>query len=111
MHDYLCLKLNELDLFINSNDKCIPHIVNISLNSGIKPETMLHALEEDEIYISTQTACSTGDYSKAVYAVTLDEEKAKRSMRISISHLTKKEDIDKLVESLEKNIKRLNLRS
>ena len=71
---------------------------------------MLHALENDNIYISTQTACSTGDYSKVIYAVTGDEEKARRSMRVSISHLTTKEELDVFVKSLNENINKLNLR-
>lgn len=109
LNKYLCDKLSNLDVDVNSNSYCIPHILNFSLRN-IKPETMLHALENDDIYISTQTACSTGDYSKVVYAVTGDEEKARRSMRVSISHLTTKEEIDSFIMSLEKNVERLNLR-
>lgn len=81
------------DVFINSNEYCIPHVLNISV-VGIKPETMLHALEKYDIYISTQTACSTGTISKSVYALTKDENKAIASMRISLSHLTKEEEIN-----------------
>ena len=46
---YKKLTEDELDIFINSNDKCIPHIVNVSLKN-IKSETMLHALEKEKIY-------------------------------------------------------------
>ena len=87
LNKYLISKLENLDVCVNSNNYCVPHIVNISLN-GIKPETMLHALEQDEIYISTQTACSTGDYSKAIMAICNDKDRASRSMRISLSYLT-----------------------
>ena len=45
---------------INSNDKCIPHMLNISV-LNVKPETMQHALEEFDIYISTQSACSSNN--------------------------------------------------
>lgn len=107
IHDYLIEKLNGLDIFINSNEFCLPHIVNISLKN-IKSEVMLHALEEVEIYVSTQTACSTGNYSKAVYAVTKDTEKASRSLRISLSYLTTKEEIDMFVSEFEKCIKKLD---
>lgn len=96
-HDYLIDKLKDLDIYINSNSYCLPHMVNISLKN-IKSEVMQHALEEYEIYISTQTACSTGNYSKAVYAVTNDKEKASRSMRISLSYLTTKEEIDEFIK-------------
>ena len=54
---------------INSNEYSIPYIINISV-VGIKSETLLHALEEDEICISTKTACSTNDYSTGVYELT-----------------------------------------
>ena len=107
VHDYLIDKLKDLDIYINSNSYCLPHIVNISLKN-IKSEVMQHALEEYEIYISTQTACSTGNYSKAVYAVTQDKEKASRSLRISISYLTTKEEIDEFIEAFKKCLDKLS---
>ena len=55
----------------------------------------------DDILISTKSACSTNDYSKAVYALTNDLEKAKTSVRISLSYLTTQQDIDKLISSIE----------
>lgn len=93
LRDYLIAGLNDCDVWINSNSCSLPYIVNISLK-GIKAETMLHALEQEDIYISTQTACSTGNYSKAVFAVTGDKERAMNSLRISLSYLTTREEID-----------------
>ena len=99
--------LSKIDgVIINSNNYSIPHIINISV-LGIKPETILHALEEDEIYISTKTACSTDDYSLSVYTLTNDIEKAKSSLRISISHLTKENEINYFLEKLSKKITNL----
>ena len=92
--------LNYDNVYINSNDYCIPNILNISV-LGVKPETMLHALEKYDIYISTQTACSTGTISKSVYALTKDEDRAKSSLRISISHLTKESDIKYFLEKFD----------
>ena len=106
VHDYLINKLKDLDIYINSNSYCIPHVVNISLKN-IKSEVMQHALEEYEIYVSTQTACSTGNYSKAVYAVVHDKEKASRSLRISISYLTTKEEIDEFIDAFKKCLSKL----
>ena len=108
--NYLMEKLQKLDVTINSNEFCLPHIVNISLH-GIKSEVMLHALEEKEIYVSTQTACSTGNYSKAVYAITQDKEKASSSMRISLSYLTTKEEIDFFIEAFSECIQKLNFKN
>lgn len=93
---------------INSNEYCIPNILNLSV-VGIKPETMLHALEKYDIYISTQTACSKGTVSKSVYALTKDMERAKSSIRISLSHLTKEEDINYFLECFNKCLNELSL--
>lgn len=108
LNKYLVDGLSKLNIDINSNDKCIPHIVNLSLRN-IKSETMLHALEKDNIYISTQTACSQGNYSLAVFSVTNDKEKTSRSIRISLSHLTTKEEINKFLEIFKNNLDKLNI--
>ena len=97
------LKLNKLlknslsnykYITINSNDNCIPHILNISI-IGVKSETFLHALEKHDIYVSTQTACSESfDPSKTIMAVYHDKARAISTIRISISYKTTKEEID-----------------
>ena len=108
LNKHLVDELSKLAVDINSNDKCIPHIVNLSLRN-IKSETMLHALEKDNIYISTQTACSQGNYSLAVFSVTNDKEKASRSIRISLSYLTKLDEIEKFLDIFRKNLDKLNI--
>ena len=106
INEYLINKLKNEDVDINSTDKSIPQIVNFSLK-GIKSEVMQHALELDDIYISTQTACSKGDYSKAIYSLYGDKDRASSSMRVSITYLTTKEEIDIFIDSLHKNIEKL----
>lgn len=86
---------------INSPKDAIPHILNISL-IGTKPETLLHALERDNIYISTKSACSSTDISNSVLEVTHDEICARSSIRISLSYLTTKEEIEILKKSFDK---------
>lgn len=98
-------------IHINSNDKCLPYILNLSVLE-VKPETMLHALEEKEIYISTQTACaSSNSYSKAVYSLTNSKALAETSIRISISYVTKEEEIDTFLKVFVDTVDRLMLRS
>ena len=106
---YLKDKLSSLDVSLNSNDYCLPNMVNVSFKN-IKPETMQHALEEHDIFVSTQTACSTGDYSKAVYAITRDKDRASHSIRISLSYKTTKEEIDTFVSVFEELLKKLSIR-
>ena len=107
LNKYLKEKLEKNKyIHINSNHYCSPYILNFSIKN-IKPETMLHALEEDDIYISTQTACSTGTKSIAVYEVTKNDEFAKHSVRVSLSHLTTKDEIDIFLEKLNQKIEGL----
>ena len=102
LNEYLKKELAKFgNVVINSNEYSVPHILNISI-IDVKPETMLHALEEYNIYISTQSACSSGKESKAVLALTKDNKKALSSIRISISYLTEKKDIDYFINSFEK---------
>lgn len=111
LNDFIKIGLSKYsDVTINSNDKCIPHILNISV-LNIKPETMLHALESYDVYISTQSACSSNNQiSKAVYELTKDEVKASHSLRISLSHLTDMDDVKRFLEYFDKCYNRLNLR-
>ena len=97
---------NYSNVSINSNENSIPHILNISIKS-IKPETLLHSLEEKEVYISTRSACSTGEASKPVLALTNDEEKAKTSIRISISKKTAESDIENFLQAFDESYKKL----
>lgn len=99
LNTYLKSQLKVYDkVKINSNTKSIPHILNISI-LGVKPETMLHALESKGIYVSTQSACSASNSkSKAVYALTHDTERASSSIRISLSHLTTIEELNEFIK-------------
>lgn len=109
LNKYLKEELLKIDnVHINSNSYCCPYMVNFSINN-IKSEVLLHALESEDIYISTQTACSTGNYSMAVYELTKNKEYASHSLRVSLSYLTKKEELDRFLEVLKVKIKELDL--
>ncbi len=99
LNNYLKTELSKFErVRINSNSYSIPQILNISV-LGVKPETLQHSLEEYDIYISTQTACSKGgEKSRAVYALTKDVNRATSSVRISISYVTTKEEIDEFLK-------------
>lgn len=108
LSDYLKKEINKIDgVILNSNENCIPHIVNISI-LDIKPETMLHALEEYDIYISTKTACSKDNSnSLTLTAIGKDSDVSGHSIRISISHLTTMEEINSFVNNLKNCIQKL----
>lgn len=89
------------NVVINHNENCIPHILNISV-MHTKPETFLHALEEKNIYISTQSACSSNQsVSKAVLEISKNEEVALHSIRISLSGKTTIEEIETFLKQFD----------
>jgi len=99
--------IEELSIFsnvhINSTKNSIPNTLNISL-IDIDSKKFVKELENYDIYLSTTSACSLGNTpSKSVYAITNNIELAKNSIRISLSHLTKMEEIEEFLK-IFKNI-------
>ncbi|MBQ7241135.1 MAG: cysteine desulfurase [Bacilli bacterium] len=92
---------------INTSKYCIPHILNVSLMT-IKPETFLHALEKDEVYVSSNTACASGKPSVAIDAMYHDDVRSKTTIRISFSHLTLPGEINEFLTSFDKHYDELN---
>ena len=95
------------DILINSTKYAIPHILNISL-LNIRPETFIHAMEEYEIYLGTNTACSSGEISSSVMALYDDKKRASTTIRISLSYLTTTEEITRFLNCFQIVYKRLN---
>lgn len=85
-----------------------PHIINFSIN-GLKPEVFVHLLEEKEIYVSTTSACSSknNEPSKTLLAMGVPKAHANSSIRISLSHQNKLEEIPILIKAIENAIQKL----
>lgn len=83
-------------IVMNSTKYSIPHILNISIKN-VKPETFIHAMEEYEIYLGTNTACASGEVSSTIMALYNDKERAASSIRISLSYLTTTEEINRFL--------------
>lgn len=109
LNNYIKDNLKKYDnVRINSNKYSIPHILNLSVMNA-KPESMQHALEEYDIYISTQSACSSNNpVSRSVLEVTKDNEASKHSIRISLSGITTKEEVDMFLTAFDKCIDKFN---
>ena len=109
LNKYLIDEILKIDgIHLNSNPYCSPYIINFSIKN-IKSEVMLHALEAEDIYISTQTACSKGNVSMGVFEVTKDKDYAEHSLRVSLSYLTTKEELKVFLAVFKKKMKELNL--
>ncbi len=83
------------DIIINSTINSIPNTLNFSIK-GIVAKDFVLALSNKEVYVSSKTSCCPDNSpSKSVYALTNDKSLANSSIRISFSHLTTKEELDK----------------
>lgn len=95
------------NILFNKTKYSIPHILNISV-MDVMPEVLVHALASHEIYVSSNTACSSGEVSNAVLAVYNDLNRAKHTIRISLSHVTTTEEINRFLEVFRTEYEKLS---
>lgn len=93
---------------INKTKYSIPHILNISI-MNVMPETMIHALEKYEIYVSTNTACASGEVSHSVAAIYDDVKRSKHTIRISLSYVTTTEEVNKFLSIFKEVYEKLSM--
>lgn len=101
LNAYLRGKLGDISsVRINSPENAVPHILNLSVR-GVKGDDMQKVLDDAGICVSVKSACSVrGTPSRAVYAVSHDRRRAMESWRISLSHLTTREELDCLIKAI-----------
>ena len=90
-------------LVLNSNEQNAPHIIHFSY-PGLKPEVMVHALEEMGMLVSTKSACSSklSEPSRVLLAMGKDMNVASSGIRISLGKEHQLGDAARLVEVLAK---------
>lgn len=95
------------NIIINKTKYSIPQILNVSV-MDVMPEVMVHALDKHEIYVSTNTACSSGDISNSVIAIYNDINRAKHTLRISLSYVTTTEEVNRFLEIFKEEYENLS---
>ncbi len=87
---------NITEISINSplNSLFSPYILNISI-PGTRGEIMVHTLEDQGIYVSTTSACSSKGFGKShvLQAINLDDICIEGTLRISFSWENTEDDI------------------
>jgi len=85
-----------------------PHIVNFSL-SGMKSEVFIHALEQQGVFVSTTSACSSKKKSpsKTLLAMGVSESLAESAIRISLSFDNTEEEAKKAILVMKKTANQL----
>lgn len=85
---------------LNSDAPCIPHIINI--HTGLPVAQVLAQADAAGLALSAGSACSSGgDGSHVLRAMGLGE-RASESIRITLSHLTRPAELDRLIDFLTK---------
>ncbi|MEH7353655.1 cysteine desulfurase family protein [Neobacillus drentensis] len=85
-----------------------PHIINFSL-SGMKSEVFIHALEQQEVFVSTTSACSSKkkSASKTLLAMGVPESLAESAIRLSLSFDNTEEEAKKAILVMKKTANQL----
>lgn len=108
LNEKIVAELCRIDgILINQTKYSIPQILNISLEN-IRPETFLHAMEEHEIYLGTNTACASGELSTSIMAIYNDKKRATSSIRISLSYVTTTDEINRFLIAFKAVYNKLN---
>lgn len=80
-----------------------PYILNLSFKD-IKGEVFIHALEQDDIYISSGSACNSRQKKHLSTIDYIDKNKSLNSVRFSFSEYNTLEEAEKCVNSILKII-------
>ena len=93
--------LTDLGATVLSPDDALPYVVNVSF-PNFEAETMLHALEEKDIFVSTVSACSSKQkkISYVLLAMGIDMNLSKNAVRFSFSRFNTIEEIERTVLSI-----------
>lgn len=92
------------DYIIISPDKNVSYYILDVAFSNIKAEVLLHMLEDQQIYVSSGSACSQGKDSRILTNLKISKEFIDGAIRFSFSSDILKEDLDKTIEVLKKSI-------
>ena len=111
LRDYMINKIETSIPYVYLNGhrtQRLPNNINISF-SGIEGESLLMMLDLSGIAVSTGSACSSGtlDHSHVLAAMGVPLELNQSSIRFSLGKSTTKQEIDYVVEELQKIVKRL----
>lgn len=89
-------------------DETAPHILNFSVPE-IKSETFIHALEQENIYLSTTSACSSKRKtpSKTLLSMGVSEQLADKAIRISMSFDNTKEEAMECIDAIKRAVSQL----
>ena len=100
-------KLRDLpEVTVNSPEDGLPYILNFSAGR-VRAETMLHFLAEQNIFVSSGSACGRAKPSHVLEAMGLPKERISSALRVSFSRFSEEDDVLALAEALKKGLRTL----
>lgn len=108
LNTYAREKLLSVDgVVINSGENASPYIINFYVPTFMRSQTIIQELSSNyNVYVSNGSACAKGKRSHVLTAMGLSDEIIDKSIRISFSRDSSKDDIDLLHNALTDIIKR-----
>ncbi len=108
LNDYAREKLGEIDgVIFNNNADSSPYILNMYVPTFMRSQTILQELSANyNVCVSNGSACAKGNKSHVLTAMDLRDEIIDKSIRISFSRNSSREDVDLLTTSLKDLIKK-----
>lgn len=108
---YFIEQLNKVEnIKINSETEkdFLPHILSVSF-IGVRAEVLLHLLEEDNIFVSNGSACSSKNNkgSHVLGAIGLKRDELEGTIRFSFNETNTLEEVDFVIDKLNKGLKML----
>lgn len=81
-----------------------PHIINVCF-PGVRSEIMLHSLEQDGIYVSSGSACSSKrkGFSHVLEAMNMRHDLIDSALRLSLTYTTTKNEVDYAIEKVKEH--------
>ncbi len=97
------------DVVVNTpQQNSAPHILNMSF-AFVKSEVLLHSLENEGIYVSSGSACSSHKKgpSYVLTAIGSDKQMIDGSIRFSLSEFNTVEEIDYTIDKVTEHVKKI----
>lgn len=110
--DYIIEKFESIGCkLIGDKDYRLPNNISVMLPNDISGESMLYLLDMSGIYISTGSACNSREVasSNVLKAIGLTDNESARVVRITFSNDITLEQIDNVVNEIDKSIKLLSM--
>ena len=108
LRNYMWDKLKDIfknNIILNgSYDKRLANNINVCFNSKLTGETLQILLGDEDIYVSTGSACMSGDLepSHVLKAIKVSDDIINNSLRFTLSEDNTTEEIDIVIDTLKK---------